>query len=736
MISIFDKLEIFNSTFFYNWFENDLFNQIANFFQHLQQCLHLYCESKLFDLLIIIFIDFVNFWFDDQSKFISLHNFDITFTKTFSFNEFVTILSIFISSKSFISSKQQKLKIIFEISKIVKRVEFQKISKTKQIVKSTSTFQNIDIFDSTLTFDEFEFELYSEIAIFLQHLQQCRHLYRKSNLLNLLSKCLCDFAFEWFKIQFEFISLKRFNKFLAKTFFFAKTFSRRISSKRLNFQLNAFDIVSKSIENVSNQQVVKTICKFCKQNFNFNNELYEHIRKHEILKFVENFHFSINAINLIYEIEKKSFVSSEFTFKFAIFRKQIFEFASTFKTIILLKRSSFSFFTFEIVSKSMKNISMQCLIVSFFSHVSQIFVQKHQYVNVQKYSIVNSFFLIDAIKSTCKNEKKSTIDNSFFAFASQKFDIFIATSKQIFESTLIFEIVILQENTRFSVHTSEIVSKSKKNKSVQCFFISSKSSFRTFESNFQEISVQKISDICSFFSNDTTNSTSEITKKSSITCSFSTQKSSIFFATSRNFVTNTNIFLQFVSFKNLHFSITISEITSKNVEIISDSITKIAKIVEIFAKSIANIRIQIVHIRIKIKIKRTIFQISTFEFASKLMKKFSIQQIVCVRICKRCKQNFNFNNKFHEHIRQHHVRKLVKNFVFRVFTFEFAYKIVEKSTDICSFIFFATSRNQMFSTKIISQFLLSKCSNFSITTYEINSKSMKNAIVICSFIFA
>ena len=124
------------------------------------------------------------------------------------------------------------------------------------------------------------------------------------------------------------------------------------------------------------------------------------------------------------------------------------------------------------------------------------------------------------------------------------------------------------------------------------------------------------------------------------------------------------------------------------------------------------------------------------------MKRFSIKQIVCVRICKRCKQNFNFNNKFHKHIRQHHVRKSIKNFDFRIFTSEFACKIKKKSTIECffvsfvSFIFFATSRNQIFSTKIISQFLSSKCSNFSIATYKINSKSMKNAIVDCSFIFS
>ena len=253
MTSIFDELEIFNSTFYYNWFEDELFNHIANFLQHFQQCLHLYCESKLLDLLIIAFIDFVNSWFDDQLKFISLHDFNIVLTKTFSSSEFITIQSTFTSSKSSILQKQQKLKIKFETSK------FKKVSKAEQIVKSTSTFQNIDIFDSTLTSDEFEFDLYNETAIFLQHFQQCRHLYRKSNLLNLLSKCLCDFASEWLKIQSKFSSLKRFNKVLAKAFSFAKMSFKRVSSTDSNFQLCTLVAISKQMKNASNQQIVQMI---------------------------------------------------------------------------------------------------------------------------------------------------------------------------------------------------------------------------------------------------------------------------------------------------------------------------------------------------------------------------------------------------------------------------------------------------------------------------------------------
>ena len=118
--------------------------------------------------------------------------FNVLFSSFFSIFAFESICEIFEKSAkscSFFSQKQQKLKIKFEISK------FKKISKTKQIVKSISTFQNIDIFDST-TCNESKFELYNVIANFLQNFYQCRHQYRKSELLNLLSKCFCDFVFE------------------------------------------------------------------------------------------------------------------------------------------------------------------------------------------------------------------------------------------------------------------------------------------------------------------------------------------------------------------------------------------------------------------------------------------------------------------------------------------------------------------------------------------------------------
>ena len=139
-----------------------------------------------------------------------------------------------------------------------------------------------------------------------------------------------------------------------------------------------------------------------------------------------------------------------------------------------------------------------------------------------------------------------------------------------------------------------------------------------------------------------------------------------------------------------------------------------------------------------ILLKRSNFSFFTFEIMSKSTKKSTT--------CRRCNKIFNFNNKFHEHIRQYHVRKSIKNSDFRIFASKFTYKFIEKSTNICSsvsfvsqksFVFFATSKNQIFWFSInFKSVVVSTRSNFSIATYKINSKSLKNAIVNCSFIFS
>ena len=67
--------------------------------------------------------------------------------------------------------------------------------EASEAAKPTPTPRDIGIFDPTLICDIQEFELYSQVTGFLQHFEQCRHQYRKSDILNLLPECLRDPAF-------------------------------------------------------------------------------------------------------------------------------------------------------------------------------------------------------------------------------------------------------------------------------------------------------------------------------------------------------------------------------------------------------------------------------------------------------------------------------------------------------------------------------------------------------------
>lgn len=116
----------------------------------------------------------------------------------------------------------------------------------------------------------------------------------------------------------------------------------------------------------------------------------------------------------------------------------------------------------------------------------------------------------------------------------------------------------------------------------------------------------------------------------------------------------------------------------------------------------------------------------------------SIQQVVCVRaICKHCKQSFNLNNKLHEHIREHHARKPIKNSLFQATASRSTYNIDEKPSVACPpaplapSSSSATPRSKRSSTKIASQFLLPKCSKLPIATYKFSPRSMKNVWAHC-----
>ena len=73
-----------------------------------------------------------------------------------------------------------------KILEIAKRIEL----KILKVAKFTFFVVDIEYFDATFACDIQKFNLFCEIVDFLQHLRQCQHQYRESNLLILLFECL------------------------------------------------------------------------------------------------------------------------------------------------------------------------------------------------------------------------------------------------------------------------------------------------------------------------------------------------------------------------------------------------------------------------------------------------------------------------------------------------------------------------------------------------------------------
>ena len=172
--------------------------------------------------------------------------------------------------------------------------------------------------------------------------------------------------------------------------------------------------------------------------------------------------------------------------------------------------------------------------------------------------------------------------------------------------------------------------------------------------------------------------------------------------------------------------------------------------------------------KIKQKTKKLLKQQKEIRLIKKRIEKYT---------CKRCKHSIKFDNniKFHEHICNRHAKKskqsvqqfvefVVLFFIFFVSSFEsiifssfssskflffsmFALKVVrERSKNVSSkliielsiisskFLSNATSKKSIFWTKIISRFVASKFSRFSIATFKSICKSLKNTNIVCSFI--
>ena len=283
-----------------------------------------------------------------------------------------------------------------------------------EIVKFTFVVANIDYFDSTLLCDIQEFNLFREIAKFLQQFRQNQHQYRESNLLTLLLECFRDSALIWYRQQNELeieIVKQNLNEWLEVliTAFFTKsskfeifTSNSSVSrfSSQYHFCLNCFVFFSSLIRLLQHNQSIckKIVCKHCEKIFDSKNKFHEHIRQHhatkKMNKFVSkrNFNKERNKSTISIRTSTISSISSKTTTKFSIFKsvtfsewsrnssisfvtfatsKQIFWFRIIFASIISSKRSRFLLSTFKITSNRVKTTSTTCSFISFATFSSK-----------------------------------------------------------------------------------------------------------------------------------------------------------------------------------------------------------------------------------------------------------------------------------------------------------------------------------------------------------------------------
>ena len=154
----------------------------------------------MFEWLLTCLEKFIFEWFNDQSKFIFLHEFDITLTIAFFLKQNNNLFFSIFASKS-----------ICEI--------FKNSTKFALIVISFISFAFFDFFDSKFTQNDSKFELFCEIINILQQFRQFQHQHRKSNLFDLLHDCFWNFVLNRFENQSKFTSLHDFDITFTKTFF-------------------------------------------------------------------------------------------------------------------------------------------------------------------------------------------------------------------------------------------------------------------------------------------------------------------------------------------------------------------------------------------------------------------------------------------------------------------------------------------------------------------------------------
>ncbi|KAG6994224.1 hypothetical protein G7Y79_00046g082750 [Physcia stellaris] len=180
------------------------------------------------------------------------------------------------------------------------------------------TPRDIGIFDPTLICDIQEFNLYSQVTGFLQHLEQCQHQYRKSDVLDLFPKCLRGPAFAWFNSQSSFTTIQDFGKGLACAF---PTISKSETIQSTSptpphptpsieyhscVECSAhFSSMSRLLQHTQYHCTGSQVtCKHCDAGFNSKNKLHDHIREYHAQKPVtppatsKNSHLPIATLNI------------------------------------------------------------------------------------------------------------------------------------------------------------------------------------------------------------------------------------------------------------------------------------------------------------------------------------------------------------------------------------------------------------------------------------------------------
>ncbi|KAG7009247.1 hypothetical protein G7Y79_00003g011150 [Physcia stellaris] len=367
--------------------ETRQFNDVTSFLRNLEHCqgLYRYRRTKLLEYMLWALNGPAWEWYKKQTHFNSLPRFGMALTKAFPSQEQRELEAM--------TQKRAKRK----ARKAAERAELNGIETAKQ----TPTLQDLGIFDPSLASDRPEFGLYSNVATFLQHLEQCQRLYRKSDLLNLLPKCLCGHASDWFKTQSEFTSLKRFSRAITKAF--PKTSVRRALPSSSDLQLSTLDVIPESTER-------STTCRHCGETFNSKESLREHKRVQHRRKPIESSLLSINTLNSMCEDEEKSSATHVPPAPPAEPQNSISEPAATSRPVPPPERSDLSLPALETEPKSAEK-SATC------RHCKQTFnskkmLRQHKREQHAKRPAVSSHLSIDAAKSACESVEISTVNSS------------------------------------------------------------------------------------------------------------------------------------------------------------------------------------------------------------------------------------------------------------------------------------------------------------------------------------